>query len=73
MVAGTADGRNRLADTFAGAHAYNEPKVRQASHVVVLCARQAISDDYLQHVPEREQADGRFASDEARAGQHRGR
>ena len=73
VIASSEAGKARLADTFAGGHAYNEPKVRNASHVVVLCTRQAISDDYLQHVLAQEQADGRFANEEARAGQHKGR
>lgn len=73
VIASSAAGKGRLADTFAGGHAYNEPKVRDASHVVVLCTRQAITDAYLEQVLAQEQADGRFANDEARAGQHRGR
>ncbi len=73
VIASSEAGKAKLADTFAGGHAYNEPKVRNASHVVVLCARQQIDEAYLQHVLSREQADGRFANDEARAGQHKGR
>jgi nitroreductase/dihydropteridine reductase len=73
VIASSDKGKARLAETFAGGHAYNEPKVRNASHVVVLCAKQHIDETYLKHVLTQEQADGRFANDEARAGQHRGR
>jgi nitroreductase/dihydropteridine reductase len=73
VIASSDEGKAKLADTFAGGLAFNEPKVRNASHVVVLCARQDLGEAYLQQVLAREQADGRFANDEARAGQHRGR
>lgn len=73
VIASTEEGKARLADTFAGAHGFNEPKIRNASHVVVLCARQALTDDHLAQVLAQEQADGRFADDAARAGQHAGR
>ncbi len=73
VIASSDEGKARLADTFAGGHAYNEPKVRNASHVVVLCTRQAISEAHLQQVLAQEQQDGRFANEEARAGQHKGR
>jgi len=73
VIASSDEGKARLADTFAGGHAYNEPKVRNASHVVVLCTRQAISEEHLQTVLAQEQRDGRFANEEARTGQHKGR
>lgn len=73
VIASTETGKGQIADTMAGGHAYNEPKVRNASHVVVLCSRQAVTDDYLASVLEQEQADGRFATPEAREGQHKGR
>jgi nitroreductase/dihydropteridine reductase len=73
VIASTEAGKGRIADTMAGGHAYNEPKVRNASHVVVLCARQYVSDAHLLALLEQEQADGRFANPEAREGQARGR
>jgi nitroreductase/dihydropteridine reductase len=73
VIASTEAGKGRIADTMAGGHAYNEPKVRNASHVVVLCARQSVSDAHLLALLEQEQADGRFANPEAREGQARGR
>jgi nitroreductase/dihydropteridine reductase len=73
VIASTEAGKSRIADTMAGGHAYNEPKVRNASHVVVLCSRQALTDDDLTAVLDQEQADGRFATPEAREGQRKGR
>lgn len=73
VIASSTEGKARIADTMAAGHAYNEAKVRNASHVVVLCTRQAITDEHLGRVLAQEQADGRFATPEASAGQHSGR
>ncbi len=73
VIAGSDEGKARIAETMAAGHAYNEPKVRNASHVVVLCTRQAITEEHLERVLAQEQADGRFATPEARTGQHNGR
>lgn len=73
VIASSDSGKARIADTMAAGHAYNAPKVRNASHVVVLCTRQSLTDEHLARVLAQEQADGRFATEEARAGQHRGR
>lgn len=73
VIASSEAGKGRIADTLAGGHAYNEAKVRKASHVVVLSTRQAITEEHLERVLAQEQADGRFATPDARAGQHKGR
>ncbi len=73
VIASSQAGKDRIADTMAAGHAYNEAKVRNASQVVVLCTRQALTDEHLERVLAQEQADGRFATPEARAGQHKGR
>ena len=69
FVAADAAGKARIATATTGSYAYNAPKVRDASHVIVLCARTELSEAHLQQVLEQEQADGRFADDKARAGQ----
>jgi len=43
--------------------------VRNASHVVVLCARTDIDDTHLAAILAQEDSDGRFVSPEAKAGQ----
>ena len=73
VIAGSEDGKARLAKATAGAYAFNEPKVRNASHVVVLCTRASIDETHLTTLLEQEARDGRFASDDARAAQQRGR
>ena len=73
FLASTPEGKAQVAKGMGGIYAFNEPKIRQASLVVVLCARSVISDAYLDTVLAQEDKDGRFASVEARAGQQRGR
>ena len=73
VVAATDAGKARIARAATSTYAYNEPKIRNASHVGVLCTRAAIDEAYLQTLLDQEARDGRFTSDEARAAQHRAR
>ena len=73
LIASTAEGKARVAKATSGRFEFNLPKVVDASLVVVFCTRTAITDDYLQALLEQEARDGRFANEEAKAGQHRGR
>ncbi|GLZ88063.1 oxygen-insensitive NAD(P)H-dependent nitroreductase NfsB [Metapseudomonas resinovorans] len=73
VVAGTDEGKARLAKGTQGPYAYNQPKVLDASHVILICARTDMTDSHLAQVLEQEQEDGRFRDEEARAGQLRTR
>ena len=64
--------RARIAKGMEG-FAYNEPKVSRASHVVVLCVRTDMDEAHLAEVLAQEEADGRFANAEAKAGQEKTR
>jgi nitroreductase / dihydropteridine reductase len=74
VIAATAEGKARVAEAATGLFAYNAPKIVNASHVVVLCARRDMEPEHLEALLAQEQADGRFDSEEARArqGQVRG-
>lgn len=69
LFAGSAEGKAKIADTLKGGYAYNEAKVRGASHVVVFCARRQLDEAHLSAVLAQEDSDGRFATPEAKAGQ----
>lgn len=73
VVALSPEGRERIARGTHGPYAYNAPKVRQASAVIVLCVRQDLTEDHLAAVLNQEAIDGRFANDEARVNQDRSR
>jgi nitroreductase/dihydropteridine reductase len=52
---------------------FNTDKILGASHVVLFCARVEITDDFLLHVLEKEDQDGRFAAAEFKEQMHGGR
>lgn len=68
IVAETEGGKARIARSTAGASAYNAPKLLNAALVVAICVRTALDDAHLAAVLEQEAADGRFPSEEAKAG-----
>ncbi|HSG62217.1 MAG TPA: oxygen-insensitive NAD(P)H nitroreductase [Pseudomonadales bacterium] len=70
LVASDAQGKATLAAAAAPAEsilAYNASKILNASHSVVYCAKSEISDEYLSHIGNIEQSDGRYPTPEARA------
>lgn len=73
VVASTPEGKARVAKAAQGAYSYNEQKILNASHVVVFCVREALDGDHLLAVLEQEDQDGRFATPDAKAGQHKSR
>jgi nitroreductase/dihydropteridine reductase len=66
IVADTDAGKERLTKALTGPFSYNAPKVRDASHVVVLCGRDTLDPAYLDTLLAQEEADGRFANPQAR-------
>lgn len=73
VIASSEEGKARIAKATQGSYAYNEAKIRNASHVVVFCVRQTLDGEHLNAILEQEDRDGRFASPEAKAGQHKSR
>lgn len=70
IVADSAEGKARLATATDDRFAYNSPKILDASHVIVFCARTDMSEAHLDAVLDQEQADGRFRDEQARTGQN---
>ena len=73
IVARTSEGKERMARSMIPPYVYNGDKVRNASHVVVLCAKQTLDDAALQAVLDQEIADSRFPSPGDAAKQHASR
>jgi nitroreductase/dihydropteridine reductase len=73
VVAASDEGKSRIARAAHGPYASNEPKILNASHVLVLCARTQLDDAHIQRILEQEEKDGRFDSPEAKAAVQRGR
>ncbi|NAS32554.1 oxygen-insensitive NAD(P)H nitroreductase [Flavobacteriaceae bacterium R38] len=64
IISSTEKGKERLAKGTSGFFSFNESKVLNASHVVLFCAKTDINENYLKHVTEKEDRDGRFAKEE---------
>lgn len=73
IVANTPEGRARIAKSVEGGFAYNQAKILDASHVIVLCSRIDMDEQHLNDLLDQEERDGRFRDDAARAGQDNGR
>ncbi len=59
-------GKARIARATTGPFGANEAKILNASHVVVLCAKDGWSDEHIREVIEQEYRDGRFPSVDAK-------
>lgn len=73
VVASSDEAKARIAKAAQGRFAYNEQKVRNASHVLVLCARTTIDAPHLASVLAQEESDGRFVIADARNAQRNSR
>ncbi|WP_194791299.1 oxygen-insensitive NAD(P)H nitroreductase [Pseudomonas sp. UFMG81] len=73
IVADTAEGKARLAKSTEVGFTYNTAKILNASHVIVFATRTDMTEAHLHAVLEQEGKDGRFRSDEAKAGQDQSR
>lgn len=73
IVASSDAAKQRLAKATQGGYANNEPKILNASHVIVLCARTSIDDAHLAALLQQEAQDGRFPTPEGKEMQNRGR
>lgn len=60
VVAATPQGRDSVAQSMPDMMSYNAEKVRAASHVMVLCGLNALSDRHIADMVEQEAADGRY-------------
>ncbi len=73
IIASSVEGKKQISKSTQGFYAFNDEKVLTASDIVVLCARTSMDEDYLQHILEKEDQDGRFANEEIKNGMHGGR
>jgi nitroreductase/dihydropteridine reductase len=73
IVASTPEAKARMAKGAQGSFVYNEPKITNASHVILFCVRVDADRQHLDNVLEQEQRDGRFKDEAAKGGQAKGR
>ena len=73
IIASSAEGKARIAKATDAGHQFNSAKILDASHVIVLCTKNVMDEEYLLQLLEQESKDGRFATEEFKKGQHTGR
>jgi len=70
IIATTEEGKKRIAKAVQGFYSFNESKVLDASAVVVFASKVDLTEEYLQHILDQEDADGRFPKPESKAKNH---
>lgn len=76
IIAKTDEAKMCIADgaTPSGSrYQFNRDKLLACSHLIVLCSKTEMDDEYLTRVADQEASDGRYASDEARQAVETGR
>lgn len=73
VIVASDEGKARIAKATTGPYGANEAKVKNCSHVVVLCARTELDDAHLQRILDQEEQDGRFKTPEAKEATRKGR
>ncbi|MEO1437805.1 MAG: oxygen-insensitive NAD(P)H nitroreductase [Bacteroidota bacterium] len=61
VIASSEEGKKRVAKGTQGFFQFNEPKVLNASHVIVFASRINADEDYMLKILEQEDQDGRYA------------
>lgn len=70
FIADTPEAKAKIAPAFWD---FNQPRVTDASHVVVFAVPTAVTDEHLKAVLQKEDADGRFPTEELKNQQDAGR
>lgn len=73
LIADTDAGKARIGKATEGFFSFNKSKVMDASHVIVYCARTDADDNYMKHLLDKEDEDGRYAKPESKEQMHQGR
>lgn len=68
IVAETTEGKARMAKGTQGFFHFNEPKVTNASAVVLFCSKIDADDTYFQHIADTEDKNGRFPNEDIKNG-----
>ena len=68
IVAETTEGKARMAKGAQGFFHFNEPKITNASAVVLFCSKIEADDAYYQHIADSEDKNGRFPNEDIKNG-----
>ena len=67
IVAESEEGKARIAKSAIGNYAANHSKIKDCSLCIVMCTKNAMTDEHLDLITEQEKIDGRFPTEEAQA------
>lgn len=70
VIAASDEAKKKLMLAFPE---FNQHKISDASHVVIFCVKTPLKDEYISAVLEQSEKDGRFANNELKAGDDKGR
>lgn len=73
IIADTPEAKNRILKGTQDSYAFNDPKITDASHVILFCVKTELDEDYLLHLLDQEEKDGRFAEPLFKDDLHMGR
>lgn len=68
IIAETTEGKARIAKGTQGFFSFNEPKVTNASAVVLFCSKVDADDEYFNHIADTEDKNGRFPNEDIKNG-----
>lgn len=70
IVASTAQGKARVAKSAEGAFSFNASSIATASHTIVFTSKTDVDEDYMLHILDQEDKDGRYATPEIKDQRH---
>lgn len=73
ILASTEEGKKRVAKGATGFYVFNEPKILEASAVVVFATKIQIDETFLNHLSDKEDLDKRFAQEQLKKDNHNAR
>ncbi|CAK9884934.1 MAG: Oxygen-insensitive NAD(P)H nitroreductase [Candidatus Erwinia impunctatus] len=73
VVVRSEEAKNTLADAIGEGYQFNRGKITDSDCSIIFCVKTEMSDDDLQIRLDQEDKDGRFANEELKAGQAKGR
>lgn len=68
IVAETTEGKARMAKGTKGFFHFNEPKITNASAVVLFCSKIDADEDYFKHIADIDDKNGRFPNEDIKNG-----
>lgn len=73
VIASSEEGKKRMAIGTKGDFSFNTQKILDSSHTVLFCTKTTLTEEYLQHILEIEDQDGRFQDQSFKPKMHEGR